>query len=816
MYFTKRSGRALFANSTKQFSTTFRRQLSGLKINNNRLWETLHETCEWGAAHRYGPKSTDTGMARLTLTDDDARMRRWLDNEVTKLGCTLYVDQMGNMFARQKGRLNSSAPMTAMGSHLDTQPRGGRYDGILGVMAALEVLRTMKENGYQTNYDVGLVNWTNEEGARFPKSMCASSGNHGRAVAFVARLLGTKADIFVPRSMDEGTQRRIGSEGARVIVVPSDYDQAVREAADAARAIDGGILVQDTAFEGYEDIPSWIVEGYSTMMMEIDEQVAKEGLQCNVVVTPVGVGSLAHTVARHCKSRDAPVSVVAAEPDSAPCLHSSLSAGKPVAVQTSSTIMDGMNCGTVSSTAWSDLRRFVDACVTISCYESHSAVQYLAAQSITAGPCGAASLAAFKRLAATKEAGTLLNKNSVVVLLCTEGPRAYPIPKDVSVEDPVGLTRILTTINSSNPSLSLTDGVGENQIANYLAAWFTHRGVEHHWVETVSGRPSIVGVLRGSGGGRSLMFNGHIDTVSLSSYEKDALSGALGEKDGRRVVFGRGSLDMKGGLAVALAALSAAKASGNALRGDVIVAAVSDEEDASQGTHDVLAAGWRADAALIPEPTMGQIVIAHKGFVWIEVDILGVAAHGSNPATGQDAILYAGWFLRALEQYRQQLPVDDILGPASLHCGLIQGGEEPSSYPAKCTITVEFRTIPCQTQASILGDLKSLLEGIARENPRFHYAEPRATMFRPTQKLSADHPFVKQAAACATTVLGECPQISSAPFWCDAALLSEAEIPAIVYGPKGEGLHGKEEWVEVESLQQQEKVFRKLIEDFCQ
>ncbi|KAL4893733.1 beta-alanine synthase [Aspergillus ambiguus] len=147
---------------------------SGLKINASRLWETLHETCEWGAAHRYGPSPTDTGMARLTLSDDDARVRRWLADEVQKLGCSLHIDQMGNMFARQAGRLRSPAPMIAMGSHLDTQPRGGRYDGILGVMAALEVLRTLKERGYQTGLDVGLVNWTNEEGARFPKSMCSS------------------------------------------------------------------------------------------------------------------------------------------------------------------------------------------------------------------------------------------------------------------------------------------------------------------------------------------------------------------------------------------------------------------------------------------------------------------------------------------------------------------------------------------------------------------------------------------------------------------------------------------------------------------
>lgn len=99
-------------------------------------------------------------MARLCLTDEDAKVRNWLRDEVEKLGCIVTIDQMGNMFARQQGSLESPAPMTAMGSHLDTQPRGGRYDGILGVIAALEVLRTMKENGFRTNFDVGLVNWT--------------------------------------------------------------------------------------------------------------------------------------------------------------------------------------------------------------------------------------------------------------------------------------------------------------------------------------------------------------------------------------------------------------------------------------------------------------------------------------------------------------------------------------------------------------------------------------------------------------------------------------------------------------------------------
>jgi acetylornithine deacetylase/succinyl-diaminopimelate desuccinylase-like protein len=311
------------------------------------------------------------------------------------------------------------------------------------------------------------------------------------------------------------------------------------------------------------------------------------------------------------------------------------------------------------------------------------------------------------------------------------------------------------------------------------------------------------------------MFNGHIDTVSLASYEKDPLSGTIDTRNGQEVVLGRGSLDMKGGLAAALAAVAAAKASGSRLSGDVIVAAVSDEEDASQGTQDLIAAGWRADAAVVPEPTSGVIAHAHKGFVWVEVSILGVAAHGSNHIEGVDAILHAGWFLRALEEYQQRLPVDDVLGPATLHCGLIQGGEEASSYPAKCTVTIEFRTIPGQTEASIVSDIGGLLANIQKENPRFRFAEPKATLTRPAHKIESDHPLISKVAECAAEAMGSQPPVQSVPFWCDAALLSEAGVPSLVFGPSGHGLHGKEEWVEVKSLKKMQETFTKLIRDSC-
>lgn len=649
-----------------------------------------------------------------------------------------------------------------------------------------------------------------------PVAVAATDGNHGRAMAYVAKLLSIRCEIYVPRTMDENTQALIEGEGATVHVVQADYDSTVQAAADVSKSIEGGILIQDTSFEGYEQIPAWVVDGYSTMMAEIETQLSAMGLKKTMVVTPVGVGSLAHAVVKHCKAFREPAQVVAVEPDTAACLYRSFHEGQRMTVETTATIMDGLNCGTVSTTAWDDLSQYIDACVTVSCYESHCAVRDLAAEKINSGPCGAASLAALRRLAGAGNRLSLLNKDSVVVLLSTEGSRPYPEPHDVSIDEAIALTQTLTQIDSSNVTLSAAAGAGEARIADYISAWLAHRDIETHRVETVPGRPSVVGVVRGSGGGKSLMLNGHVDTVSLASYDDQPLSGHVSDKHGRPAIFGRGCLDMKSGIAASLATLVAIKKSERTLRGDVIFAAVSDEEDASQGTRDLIKAGWKADGAILPEPTNCAIIPSHKGFLWVEVDILGVAGHGSNPATGVDSILLAGKFLAALAGYQKQLPTDDFLGPASLHCGLIKGGEEPSSYPAKCTITVEFRTIPGQTDDSILQDMQALLAGISKSTPDFKYAEPRAIISRPTQKIPLDHPLIQETTQLATKSLGRAPSIEGASIWCDAALLTQNGTPAIVFGPSGEGLHAKEEWVDIESIQQVSEVLTDLVLKFCQ
>lgn len=149
-------------------------QAKGLRIDGQRLMDSIHSTCEYGKAHAYGEHHTETGMARLALNDDDKRVREWLIKQAEALGCTVTVDQMGNIFAVRAGKNANVAPIM-IGSHLDTQPTGGRYDGILGVLSGLEVLRTLHDNDFETNGPIGLVNWTNEEGARFPM-VTVSSG----------------------------------------------------------------------------------------------------------------------------------------------------------------------------------------------------------------------------------------------------------------------------------------------------------------------------------------------------------------------------------------------------------------------------------------------------------------------------------------------------------------------------------------------------------------------------------------------------------------------------------------------------------------
>lgn len=250
----------------------------------------------------------------------------------------------------------------------------------------------------------------------------ATDGNHGRAVARFARLLGIPARVFVPAVVGEWMIEAIRAEQATVTVLAEDYDKAVQHAAEDADSRPGAVLVQDTAWPGYTDIPQWIVDGYSTMLAEIDAQL--DGVAPTLVVVPMGVGSLAQAVITHYRSRgmERPASLLGVEPDTAACVQASLVGGRPRSVPTGATIMAGLNCGTPSSLAWPYLRDGLDAAVAVTDEQAANAARELAALGVAAGPCGAASLAAVREAGAAPErrAALGLDADSVVVLLSTE------------------------------------------------------------------------------------------------------------------------------------------------------------------------------------------------------------------------------------------------------------------------------------------------------------------------------------------------------------------------------------------------------------
>jgi len=376
------------------------------------------------------------------------------------------------------------------------------------------------------------------------------------------------------------------------------------------------------------------------------------------------------------------------------------------------------------------------------------------------------------------------------------------------MSDVVDLLAQLIRIDSSNPDL-VSGAAGEGAIGDFIEQWFRSNDFEVHRLEKHSGRPSIVGISRGNGSGKSLMLNGHIDTVSLGSYEGNGLDPVI--NDGK--MFGRGSFDMKGGIAAMMVAAKQAKLMGHS--GDLLVACVADEEAASFGTEEVLE-HFKSDAGLVIEPSYLQVTMSHKGFAWFDVVIHGRAAHGSRPELGIDAIAKAGHFLVALEEYAVTLAgkLDPILGPGTVHASLISGGEEASSYPAQCTITLERRTIPGETFESVQRELREILDSLTQSVSDFSYSLiPGLT--RSSFKADPESEIARTAVRHLGSALGHEPPIRAEPFWTDCALLDQAGIPCLLFGVDGDGAHAASEWVTLESLEIVTETLKNIVMDYC-
>ncbi|HUI72791.1 MAG TPA: ArgE/DapE family deacylase [Spirochaetia bacterium] len=380
---------------------------------------------------------------------------------------------------------------------------------------------------------------------------------------------------------------------------------------------------------------------------------------------------------------------------------------------------------------------------------------------------------------------------------------------EISKDELFALTAKLVSIDSINPDL-VPGSRGEGEVGAFVAEWARKKGLDVRVEGTDRpGRTNIVAIAPGTGGGKTLMLNAHMDTVGVAGME-DPFRPTV--RDGQ--LFGRGSMDTKSALAAFLVAVAAAREQG--LRGDAILTAVVDEEYASLGTEAV-ARRWKADAALVGEPTGLQIVTAHKGFVWLEVETHGVAAHGSRPEKGVDAIAKMGRVLVALEDIGKKLaagPSHSLLGTGSLHASLISGGQELSSYPAQCRLGIERRTIPGEDGELAEKELREALRGMTAQDPGFK-ADVRQLFSRAPMEIPRNAPLVQALATTFTSVTGQSPTYGAMGAWMDSSLLSAAGIPSVIFGPSGEGLHGESEWVDLASVLTVSQVAFRLVCEFC-
>lgn len=359
--------------------------------------------------------------------------------------------------------------------------------------------------------------------------------------------------------------------------------------------------------------------------------------------------------------------------------------------------------------------------------------------------------------------------------------------------DPVALTQALVATPSVNPVLS-RGGHGEGEIAALCHGWLVGWGLSTETLEVAPGRFNVVATLDGEG--PTLLLNGHLDTVGVEGMTVDPFGGVVrGDR-----LLGRGSCDMKGGVAALLAATFRLARGGPRPR--LVVALTGDEEHASLGMDALVRSGVSADMAVVCEPTNLAVMPAHKGFVWIRAAFRGRAAHGSRPELGVDAIRHAGIYLAALDGYARALKErtrHPLLGYGSFHAGTISGGTAESVYPETCDLLLERRTMPGEQTGAVVAEFQGVLDDVVAADPSVR-ASLEMTLDRPGTEVSESHRLV-QGLLESGEAFGVPRTVEGMTAWVDAAFLNEAGIPAVCYGPGDIAqAHSSDEWIEVRQI----------------
>ncbi|HLW44471.1 MAG TPA: ArgE/DapE family deacylase [Candidatus Acidoferrales bacterium] len=369
----------------------------------------------------------------------------------------------------------------------------------------------------------------------------------------------------------------------------------------------------------------------------------------------------------------------------------------------------------------------------------------------------------------------------------------------------------LVAIDSVNPTL-VPGAPGEQRASEHVRDFLRANGIATELEEAAEGRPNVVATIGPANIKPALMIVGHIDTVGAGDMREPFTPRV---RDGE--MYGRGALDIKSGVAAMCAAAAEVVHEGARLARPLIIAAVVDEECNSIGTEALLRRGHTAEAAIVLEPADLRLVIAHKGYAWFEIVTHGRAAHGSLPAEGCDAIRMMGRVLVALDELETRLASRSphaLLGNASLHASLIQGGHELSSYPAECRLQLERRMLPGETEQSAEAELRAMLAGLEKQDAEFRATLRGGLGARPAYEIREDAPLVQRARKIIANVCGT-RELSGMAAWTDTALLAAAGIPGVVFGPTGRGLHGAEEYVELNSVAQCAATLHQIILEFC-
>lgn len=372
------------------------------------------------------------------------------------------------------------------------------------------------------------------------------------------------------------------------------------------------------------------------------------------------------------------------------------------------------------------------------------------------------------------------------------------------------LLKDLISINSVNPSLS-KNGQGEYEISRYIGNYLKNIGLDVEYQDLDKNRSNVIGILKGHGKCKSLMLNGHSDTVGADKMEISPFE----PKYENSKLYGRGAIDMKAGIAAQIMAVESLLASGITPAGDILMAYTADEEYCSIGMESLLEE-YTADAAIISEPTGLDIIIAHKGFAWIKIEILGKAAHGSLPDVGVDAIVKAGKVLTEIEKlgeaYRTR-PMHPLLGSASIHASLISGGIELSTYPDYCKIELEKRTMPGEDKQQVEQEIRTILNGIKSQDSDFD-AKFEVFFYRPPFEIPEDTPIVQTLYTTYQKITGQKPEMSGVGGWLESALLADAGIPTVIFGPTGGGPHAAIEYADMDSVALTCEVIAETILDY--